>query len=141
MTKFDSVASKFLITDTGAVERDLSVYLTDIEGLPGPRDMLDTTTLGALGHTHIPSITNGQFSLRGIYDDTAVSGPAVVLQGLRKHTAAVTFKYGPKGSTAGFPRRTGTCWVEDYTEETHVGRWVGFNCRILLEGDITLDTF
>jgi hypothetical protein len=142
MAKFDSSVSKFSITDTGSTERDMTAYITEIDGLPGGRDMLDVTVLGASGHQYLPSLENVSITLHGVFDNTATSGPAVVFGGLRGYTtAASTFKYGPAGSAGGSLRRTGTAWVEDYHETSQVGRWVSYVCSLKVHGTVTLDTY
>ena len=50
MAFFDSKTSVFQITDTAASLRDLSAYITAINGLPGPRNLLDVTTLADSGN-------------------------------------------------------------------------------------------
>ena len=39
MAFFNSKVSKFLIDDTGSVQRDLSAYVTEVRGLPGRRNL------------------------------------------------------------------------------------------------------
>ncbi len=141
MAKFNSRYSKFYLVDTGAVERDLSAYLTEISGLPGERELNDSTTLGDSGHEREPSLENGRIRIAGFFDDTATLGPDAVLGPLRTHTSATTFKYGPKGSTATFVRYTGTCWVRNYEITSRVGELVGFSADLEVNGAITRDTF
>jgi hypothetical protein len=141
MAKFDSAKSVFLIQDNGGQERDLSAYITNIDGLPGPRNLIDATTLGAAGHLYHPSLENSPFSIEGFYDDTATVGPDAVLRGLRKDETARTFKYGAKGLTAGFPRETGTCFCSAYTKRTQIGNLVGFRADFQVSGAVTHDTF
>ena len=43
MAFFDSKVSKFLIDDTGSVQRDLSAYITEVRGLPGSRNLNEVT--------------------------------------------------------------------------------------------------
>ena len=98
MTFFDSNVSRFLIDDTGATQRDLSVYLTDVRGLPGPRNLNEVTALGDGGARFIPGLEDVTIVLVGIFDNTATSGPDAVLGPLRTHGSAVDFEYGPEGS-------------------------------------------
>ena len=37
MAFFDSKVSKFLLDDTSGTQRDLSAYIIDVRGLPGPK--------------------------------------------------------------------------------------------------------
>ena len=56
MTFFDSKVSKFSIDDTADVPRDLSAYLTEVRGLPGPRLLNEVTALGDSGAKFIPGL-------------------------------------------------------------------------------------
>ena len=141
MTFFDSKASAFQIDDTGSTERNLSAYITEITGLPGPRNLNEVTALGDGGAKFIPGLENVQISLSGIYDDTATTGPEAVLGPLRTHTAAVDFNYGPKGLTSGFLKYSGTCWVMTYENQTRVGNRVEWTATLQVEGQVTRGTY
>ena len=56
MSFFDSKVSKFLVDDTGATQRDLSAYITEVRGLPGPRTLNEVTALGDSGVRFIPGL-------------------------------------------------------------------------------------
>ena len=89
MAFFDSKVSKFLIDDTGGVQRDMSPYITEVRGLPGPRSLNEVTALGDSGARFIPGLEDVTITLSGIFDSTATSGPDAVLVPLRTHTSAV----------------------------------------------------
>ncbi len=58
-TPYDSQLSVFKITDTGAVLRDVSSYIVSVEGLPGPRELNEATTLNQAGrkwHTGLQNV-------------------------------------------------------------------------------------
>ncbi len=141
MTFFDSKVSKFLIDDTGSVQRDLSAYLTDVRGLPGPRNLNEVTALGDSGARFIPGLEDVAVSLAGIFDDTASSGPDAVLGPLRTHGTAVDFEYGPEGSTAGDVKYSGTCWVLSYELRSRVGNRVEWTASFQVEGTVARGTF
>ena len=101
MAFFNSKVSRFLIGDVNGVQRDLSPYLTDVRGLPGGRALNEVTALGDSGARFIPGLEDVAFTLAGIFDDTAGSGPDAALGPLRSHTSAVDFEYGPEGTGAG----------------------------------------
>ena len=107
MALFDSKTAVFAVTDTGATSRNLSAYITSIDGLPGARNLNEATALGDSGATFYPGLENVTISLAGHYDDTSTTGPEAVLGPLRTHTAATAFAYGPKGSTSGFLKYSG----------------------------------
>ena len=141
MTFFDSKVSKFRIDDSGSVQRDLSAYLTEVRGLPGPRALNEVTALGDGGARFIPGLEDVVTGLRGLFDDTATSGPDAVLGPLRTHTAAVDFDYGPEGTGSGAVKYSGTCWVVAYDLRSRVGNLVEWSATLQVEGKVTRGTF
>ncbi len=137
----DSKLSVFLLDDTAAAQKDLSAFITDIDGLPGPRNLNEVTALGDSGSKWIPGLENVTITISGIYDDTAVSGPDAVLGPLRTHTAAVDFEYGPEGNVSGDTKYSGTCWVTDFTIRSSVGNRVEFSATLQVEGVTARGTF
>lgn len=141
MTKFNSRVSVFLLDDTGGNQRDLSSYITEIVGLPGEREMLQQTAIGASGRERDPGLENGLFQIAGFFDDTSTSGPDAVLRALRTHGSPVDFEYGPKGSGGSSVKYSGTCWVRKYTLTTRVAEMVGFIVDFEVHGQVTTGTF
>lgn len=141
MAFFDSKASKFLIDDTGSVQRDLSAFVTDVRGLPGPRSLNEVTALGDSGAKFIPGLEDVSITLSGIFDNTATSGPDAVLGALRSHSSAVDFEYGPEGSGSGDIKYSGTCWVLSYELRSRVGNRVEWSAALQVEGTVTRGTF
>jgi hypothetical protein len=141
MTFFDSKVSKFLMDDTGASQRDLSAYITDVRGLPGPRRLNEVTALGDSGVKFVPGLEDVEIAVRGIFDNTATSGPDAVLGPLRTHTSAVDFEYGPEGSSSGDVKYSGTCWVLSYALRSRVGNRVEWEADLQVEGAVTRGTF
>ena len=76
---FVSNQSRFLIDDTGGTPRDLSLYINELSGLPGDRLLRELTRLSDCGAVFLPSVENSRVSVRGLFDDTASSGPDEVL--------------------------------------------------------------
>lgn len=141
MAFFDSKVSKFRINDTGGILRDLSPYVTDVRGLPGPRTLNEVTALGDSGAKFIPGLEDVTITLSGMFDNTATSGPDAVLGPLRTHTSAVSFEYGPKGSATGDTKYSGTCWVVSYDLRSRVGSLVEWSTALQVEGTVTRETF
>ena len=141
MAFFDSKVSKFLIDDTGSVQRDLSAYITDVRGLPGPRNLNEVTALGDSGAKFIPGLEDATVALSGIFDDTATTGPDAVLGPLRTHGSAVDFEYGPEGSGTGDVKYSGTCWVLSYELRSRVGNRVEWSAVVQVEGTVSRGTF
>ena len=142
MALFDSKVAKFLVTDSGGTaDRDLSTFITEIGGLPGARALNEATALGDSGATFHPGLENVTISISGHFDDTATTGPEAVLGPLRTHTAAVAFSYGPKGSTSGFLKYSGTFWVTELAVDSSVGSLVAWSSSLQVEGTVTRGTF
>jgi len=136
MAKFDSSTSVFKIDDSGGTLRDISAYLTDVSGLPGPRNLSEVTALGDTGAKFHPGLQNVTPSISGHYDTTATTGPDVILGGLRTHTAAISFEYYPQGTGSGF-KYTGDIWVTDYSITSTVGSQVNFTSTLQVNGTVT----
>ena len=141
MAFFDSRASVFKLTDAGGSERDLSPYLFEVSGLPGPRALDDATALGDSGSRFVPGLESAAVYLAGLYDDDAGAGPDAALGALRTHDAATAFAYGPHGGAAGAVRYRGNCWVAAYEIASKVGNQVEFEAVLRVEGTVTRDTF
>ena len=137
MAIFDSKESKFLLDDTGGTQRDLSAYITDVRGLPGPRTLNEVTALGDSGAKFIPGLQDVVITLNGIFDDTATSGPDAVLGPLRTHTSAVDYEYGPEGTATGDVKYSGTCWVITYDLRSRVGNRVEWSASLQAQGTVT----
>ena len=133
--------SKLEVTDSGAVNRDLSAFIDSTSGLPGAPDLSEVTAFGDAGTKSIKGIENATFSIKGHFDTTASSGPHAVLSGLRNATAVSTFKYGPAGNTTGLPRMTGSCWLQNYEVESSVGDKVSFTAEFKVDGAVTVDSY
>ena len=141
MAFFDSKVSKFLLDDPGSTQRDLSAYITEVRGLPGPRSLNEVTALGDTGAKFIPGLEDVTFTLVGIFDDTATSGPDAVIGSLRTHTSAINFEYGPEGSGSGDVKYSGTCWVAAYDLRSRVGSKVEWSAALQVEGSVSRGTF
>ena len=113
MTFFDSNKSRFLIDDTGGTQRDLSLYITEVNGLLGDRLLRELTRRSDSSAVFLPSVENSRVSVRELFDDTASSGPAAVLGPLGTHATAVDFEYGPEGTASGAVKYSGNCWVRN----------------------------
>lgn len=141
MAFFDSQESVFLLDDTGSTQRDLSPYITSIDGLPGPRELSEATALGDGGRKFHPSLENVVITLELMWSDDASVGPDTVLGPLRTHSSAVDFEYGPEGQTSGDIKYSGTCWVRNYKITSRVGSLVMATAELQVNGQVTRGTF
>ncbi len=132
MALFDSQLSVFKITDTGAQLRDVSAYITSIEGLPGPREINEATPLNQSGRKFHPSLQNVPFTLEVLWSDDANVGSDTVFGPLSRHTAATAFEYYPKGGSS--PKYAGNCWVRNFTILTRVGNILTARAECQVDG-------
>lgn len=138
---FDSRASRFFIDDVSGVQRDLSPYLTEVRGLPGPRHLNDVSALGDGGARFVPGLEDVAITLHGLFDNAAGSGPDAVLGPLRTHASPVDFEYGPEGAGAGDVKYYGTCWVVSYELRSRVGSLVEWSAVLQVDGTVQRGTF
>ena len=141
MAFFNSKSSRFSIEDTGGAERDLSAYLTEVAGLPGRRVLDDITSLADTGRRYMAGPDVATFTLAGMFDDTATTGPDAVLGPLRSHSSSVAFSYGPGGGATGDIKYSGSCWVESYEILSSVGSRVQFSASLKVDGAVTRGTY
>ena len=142
MAVFDSDQSKFSITDTGSSSRDLSAFINQIGGLPGTRGMNDKSGLTNSSRAWHPSLREASITLGMTWDNTATSGPDVVLAGLLDYTTAATaWEYGPEGTTSGDFKYSGNQWTETYEITSQVGNLVIATATLKVDGAITRGTY
>ena len=139
MTFFDSSISRFHIDDATGTSHDLSPSITEIEGIPGSRSLIEITSLTDDGPVYIAGADSRPaptaVTLTGIFDDDtdAVLG-ALFAEG---HPSPVGFSYAPAGTSPGSVRYTGQCWVERYEVSPTAGDRVGYTATLRLEGGVT----
>lgn len=121
--------------------RDLTGYITEIDGLPGERELQEDTTIGATAYRRDPGLENSPLRLAGVYDDTTYYGPDAVLGPLRTHTSAVHVFYGPEGKTTTKKQYTGKYWVRNYKVTTRVKEMVLWTAELESNTAITRTTY
>lgn len=131
----------FSITDTGAVERDVSAYVNNVDiGLE--IDLPDTTTLGASAHRRqVVGLKDTNFTLSAFHDTAASTGSWTVFTALYGFANASTFKWGPEGSTTGLPRITGSCRVKSIKSGSPVDGVVPMTIELVADNAVTIDTY
>lgn len=134
MAFIDGKGSRFRMADTGGTMRDLSACITEVHGLPGERELNDATALGDSGPRFSPGGESVEFTLHGLFDDSAVVGADTVLGALRYHNAPTSFEYAPSGLPAGNPRYAGSCWVKSYEILSRAGEPVSWKATLRVEG-------
>lgn len=138
---FDAQVQKFTIQDSGDTERDISDYIISIAGLPGPRELNESTTLNRSGRYFHPTLENVVITLELVVSKDANVGTDTVFGPLRTHTSTRDFYYGPFGDTAGFPKYTGAAWIRNYNITGRVASLLIASVELQVQGVITRTTF
>jgi hypothetical protein len=135
----------FILTDNADGVRTLSSYVTKIATNFKGHTLIDTTCMGDAGRTYTPDdLEDGTFTVDIFVDDgsnTVWDTIWAATTGLRLQTAAKAFEIGPKGSTATFPKFTGTCWLEAPPFDVAVGEIVKATLTFKVEGAVTVGTY
>lgn len=128
----------FSVDDSGGTPRDLSTYLNDLS-MPRDIETAETTTFSVSGSakTYIVGLTDATISISGLFDATADG----YLAGVVGSSASLSFVYGPAGSTAGYVKYTGECFLTSYEVSSSVGDVVQASAQFQVTGAITRTTF
>ena len=111
---------------------DMSTYLTSVK-MPRKADTAETTTMGNSSKSHLAGLKDGTISVEGKFDPTVDAWLAALLG----DTVPVSFEYGPAGTTAPAPKKTGTCICTAYDITGGVGDAVGFSAEFQITGVVT----
>lgn len=130
------------VNDVNGVARNLSHCVEAVEPLGLLVAALDVTGLNDNSRQLAAGLEPVQeFTLRGLFDDTPVTGPDAVLAGIVGHV--VTVSYGPAGNGPGQRRITGEFLCLSYQVSGSVsdGSQIGlvrFTARFQQSGPVTL---
>jgi len=139
---FDSGQSVFQITDVSPGQlRDITPYIVTIDGLPGPRELAEATSLNDDGRKFYPTLENVVITLELLWSDDGSVGSDTVIGPLRTHTAAVAFDYGPEGKTQGDIKYSGNAWVRNYQILSRVGQMITARCELQVNGTVSRTTY
>lgn len=125
----------FKIGNSAAVLTDISAYLDDIN-FPSLAETPETTTFGANSKTRIVTLKDANISIKGPWDPTFDA----IMTGIYGLSARA-FEFGPIGSTAGNPKRTGNAILQNYQVQTPVGGAITFTAQFQVTGDVTATTY
>ena len=141
MAFFNSEESGFQIND-GVGLRDISPYITSIDGLPSAQELRDVTALGATGHAWSKGIEKDiTITLELWWSDDGTVGPDTVFRLVRALTAATAWDYGPEGLVALDQKYYGTCWLEDFNIHTRVGSKLAATVLLKVEGAVSVGAY
>lgn len=114
---------------------DLSAYGSEVK-FSRTADTHDVTTFGKTSKVYVSGLKDGTATVSGIYDDTALVSPGVVLRPLIGG-AAVPLVYKPEGGASGKPTATVDVIVSKYEETAPVADMITWSCELQLSDDIT----
>ena len=130
------------IDDSGGTTRNLSAWVEEVEPLGRQVSAVDVTALNDTSRQVVKGVEPVQeFTLRGLFDDTPVTGPDAVLAGIVG--TVVTVAYGPAGNAAGQRKISGQFLCLSYqvggrAEEGRNPGPVRFTARFRQSGPVTL---
>jgi hypothetical protein len=141
MAKYLVAGNSYIeVDDSGGTPRNMSAYIDEIGPLGQEASFLDVTGLKDTTQRVIPGVELGQeLVVHGAFDDTATTGPDVVLSGIVGRT--VTVSYGPAGNSSGQRKITGEFLCLSYRVISKVGDQVRFEARFKQDGTIILTTW
>lgn len=128
--------SVFKIDDVGGTLRTISDTLNSVS-FPREAETLETTSFGSSSRSYVVGFQNATISIEGSYDAT-VDG---YLAGVVGAEASLSFEYGPEGSTAGYTKFTGECFLTSYEVSGGVGDIVAYTAEFQVTGAITRGTY
>lgn len=130
----------FQLDDSAGTLQDITAYIKKVDGLPSKREFGDVTTGGASGHLRWPTITDGQITIGCVFDDAANSAWSI-MKSFQADTATRSFIYGPAGSSSGYQKISGECWISEVSVPADVTKVTEFSAVLLVDGADTLGTF
>jgi hypothetical protein len=98
-------------------------------------DSHDVTCFGKNAHVYAPGLTDGEGTLSGIYDNTAVTGPSAVFRPL-VGAAVVPFVYRPEGAGSAKPNALVSVLVTAYEETSPVADMVTWSATLQFSDSI-----
>ncbi len=143
MSKVTAAGHSYIeIDDANGVARNLSAYVEEVEFLGRQVSGLDATGLNDTSRRLVAGFEpEQQFTLRGLFDDTPITGSDAVLAGIVGQT--VTVSYGPAGKGRGQRKISGRflCFGYQVSGRVENGRGVGlvrFQARFRQAGSVAL---
>lgn len=134
----------FALDTSGGASKDLSAYVQEVSGLPAEIELHDATVGGAAGaaagHTWFRGLHKASFSAKFVFDD-ATDASWDVVSDFHSDTSTRSFIFGPKGTTATYPRVTGECVIKSVTIGAVTTDMNVLTVEFELDGAMTVDAF
>ena len=118
---------------------DLSAYFDDVS-IPESIDVAETSTYGQNAKTYVEGLSDATIDAGGKWDDTAVTGPDVVLSALiggGEHEVII----GPSGDAVGKRKITVTAILTNYEVSSPLGDVVAFTASWQVSGPVVRGLF
>lgn len=112
---------------------DLSTYCNTSE-LNRTADTHDVTGYGADAHAKSGGLLDGTFSMGGVYDTTAATGPRAKLEPLLGTSVAIVRQ--PEGTGSGLPQDAFNGVMNSYVETNPVADMVTWSAEFEINGDV-----
>jgi hypothetical protein len=113
---------------------DLSVYSNSVT-FGRTADTHEVTTFGKNSKVYAAGLKDGTATIEGIYDNTALVSPGVILRPL-VGAAAVPLTYKVEGTGASKPQSVVDVLVTSYEETAPVADMVTWTCELQFSDDI-----
>lgn len=118
---------------------DISAYLTSAS-LDFDKDNNDTTTFGATWKANQPGLPGATFSIEGLYDPTASTGPVAVLVAALTSTSTVAVVFRPGGTLAGQTQHSFSANLTSFSENPTVDGMTSLSGAFQVSGAVTTTT-
>lgn len=125
------VHGKNTVIKVGAA--DLSQY-TNTSELTEASDTHDVTTYGNDAHRYDGGLLDNKFTMAGVYDSTAGTGPRAVLKPLRGLKAAIVRQ--PEGTGSGLPQDAFSAILNSYVETSPTADMVAWSTEWTIDGEV-----
>lgn len=114
---------------------DLSAYTTD-STFPKTTDTHDLTTYGNDSKVYGAGLNDATFTMSGVYDSTASTGPRAKLNTIYAGNAAVEIVRRIEGTGSGLPEDTFNAILTKYEETDPVADYVMWSAEWQVSGDV-----
>jgi len=125
VAKYHGRSVVFTIDDSGGTVRNIS---SDVDSTDAPStiDTAEVTGFGDAQKSYVTGQQDQKVSIKGNFNDTALTGAHAVLSSLIGGTAGYTLQFMPAGSVSGKPKLYGEVLLTNYSLSAGVGGAVTF---------------
>lgn len=131
------------IDDAGDTQRDLTGYILAFRANFQGHKLIDVTVMGSSGHKWASDeLEDNSFEVDFLFDPTASVTPWALFKSIRAYATARDFELGPYGSTGGYEKITGTCFLESMPMEVSLGDMIKLmGAAFKVDGTVTFTTW